>query len=221
MTKKSNILKALVASLAIATTCSVSSVFAAELKPNFSNSSSEQEVSVVGKQNFLELDAQYGSFAGFRLKVFVASGNSYHLAIEGMAGGSGFANSGLFPATYGVGVRSEYYLASGVSHAWMLSPGLDGYYVPANPYRPSDNTQDIGQALGQALATAFTDVPTRVVLLSPNVDVTWTIQMAQHLSFVVGAKLGAVIALNGTTSAGENLVGKVTPDVGLFIGTRF
>lgn len=174
----------------------------------------------VGQDSFAELDAQGGLFSGLRLKAMLLSGDSYNIGIEGMYGGSTFANSAIFPTTYGVGVRSEFYLSSGRSHAWMISPGLDGYYVPAHPYTAAP-AQDFGSALGQAFAAAFSDVPTRVVLLAPNVDINWLYQFSRHFGFVAGVKVGAAISLNGMSSTGEDLTGKINPDLGLYIGTRF
>jgi hypothetical protein len=168
----------------------------------------------------MELDAQAGAFSGLRLKALLLSGDKYNLGIEGMYGGSMFASSALFPKTYGGGVRSEFYLSSSKSHAWMISPGLSGYYVPANRLNQRE-AQDFGEALGQAIGSALSEVPTRVVLISPNVDINWLYQFSRHFGFVAGLKVGAVMALNGTSSSNEELAGKLYPDLGLYIGTRF
>lgn len=210
-------------SLVVAVSLLCGTAIAAETpKPelNASVTKSVDSVRNIGQDNFAELDAQAGAFMGLRLKAIVFSGDSYNLAIEGLAGGSTFANSALFPTTYGGGVRTEFYLTSGKSHAWMISPGLAGYYVPAKSFKASE-PQDWSQAIGQALASALLDVPTRVVLVSPNVDINRMFQFSRHFGFVVGAKVGAAIALNGTNSLGESLAGKVNPDIGLYIGTRF
>jgi hypothetical protein len=101
----------------------------------------------------------------------------------------------------------------------MISPGLDGYYVPASRIsRPE--TQNFGEAIGQAIQSVFYEVPTRVLAVSPNVDINW-VYGRERLSFVAGVKIGLAVALNGTNSDNESLQGKLYPDLGLYVGTRF
>lgn len=149
------------------------------------------------------------------------NGSKKNCKISDLAGGSLFANSALFPATYGGGIRSEFYLSSDhESKAWLLSPGVDGYYIPANPSN-NGQPQDLGQAVGQAITTALIEVPTRVMLVSPNVDLNYLHQFSPHFCFVAGLRLGVAVGINGTNIDNENQAGKMTPDAGLYIGTRF
>ena len=195
----------------------------AEEAPEMGSDSTSVELSsspVVGQSAFAELDAQAGVFSGLRLKALLVSGQTYNLGIEGMLGGSEFARAAFLPTTYGGGIRAEFYLSSGPKHAWMISPGIDGYYLPAMQVQGSQ-PQDIGQAIGQAIATAMVEVPTRVVVVSPNVDVNWLYQYSAHFGVVLGARVGLATAVNGENDSGQSLAGMSTPDLGLYVGARF
>jgi hypothetical protein len=181
---------------------------------------SPEPTTLVGQESIVEVDAQGGALSGLRLKAFPLSMSGFNLALEGMVGGSGFARSTLFDITYGAGVRGEFYLSSGPHHAWMISPGVDGYYVPASPLDLS-SARNADQVIGQGLDYVFFGRPTSVMLLSPNVDLNWLYQASPHFGFVTGLRVGAAVAMNGMTRYGEALAGKLYPDVGFYIGTRF
>jgi hypothetical protein len=173
-----------------------------------------------GQNSYVEIDTHAGAFLGFRMKAFVYSNDLFNLAVEGVWGGSIFANGAIFPTTFGGGLRSEFYLSNSGNHSWMLSPGLGFYYVPAAPYVGS-GSDDLGSAIGDAFGSALEDVPTRVASLSPSVDINWLYQFQPHFGFVAGVRVGAVVLLNGRNTLDEELAGKILPDYGLYIGLRF
>ncbi len=164
-----------------------------------------------GQQSFVELSAHAGFFTGLRLKAFVYSTKSINLAVEGLYGGSTFGHGGLFPTTFGAGLRSEIQLISETHQAILLCPGLNGYYVPGVSQ---------SEAKRSDLDLSLFGVPANVFALAPNVDFHWLYQFAPHFGVVVGLKGGAAITVWGTNHAGQDLAGKFGVDAGVYLGTR-
>lgn len=185
-------------------------------------STTADEAPWAGQDNPLEIDAQGGFFDGLRIRAFMPSAGAWSFGIEGMAGVSFFSIPPIaVPLTYGAGARAVLNLASGPRHAWLISPGIDGYYIPASRFHPTTAPQSPDDLFVQDLASALTDIPTRIVLLSPNVDFSWMYQLGRHFDLVAGARVGVATAVNGSDSTGRSLAGLVNPDLGLYIGARF
>lgn len=154
----------------------------------------------LGQDNFVQLDVQAGVFSGLRLKGLIYSADTYNLAVEGLYGGSLFAENAFFPPTYGAGFRTELYLFSATNHAWIVSPGLNAYWVP--------RWQEAGSLFGSVTQT--------MISLAPTIELNWLYQFAPHFGVVIGGKLGAAFMLSGLSRMG----GIWHPDGGLYLGFR-
>ena len=159
----------------------------------------------VGSENYVTVDLFIGAPMGVRAAFFPYHTDDFGVSVEVIYGGN-ITTAGIMENVAGA-VGVHFTVASdGVNDAFIIAPGIN-FYVGWDD-SPDSGWIDFGP-------------DSTVYLLTTNAELMWVHDFARHFGLEIGLRLGGGVFLGGLDNNSEDVAGRLTPELALFIGFRF